>query len=114
MNIRIEAKEGVKLIRPEGQIAGEDEELERLVKAITDQLGAAGGRMVIDLSLVPYVNSSGLAALVRIVSQANVQENRVVLAAATKAVAGLFEITRLNRYFEVAGTVDEALGRLRT
>ena len=97
-------------MRISGDISGDDQNL--LVNRVTDLLGSNGARIVLDLSGVPFINSAGLSDLVRITAQANVQEGRVVLAGASPFVTGLFETTRLNRFFDLSASVDQAVAAL--
>lgn len=93
-----------------GSVVGEDQTLGARVAAAMSQRGA---RAVLDLSGLVFLSSTGLSELINLVAQANVQEQRIILAAAPPFLAGLLETTRLDRFFEQAETVAEALGRLR-
>ena len=76
-------------------------------------LSTPHARIVLDLS-APDLNSAALGDLVRMVGQANVQEARVILAGAPPFIAGLFAATRLDRFFEQAPSVEDAMKRLST
>lgn len=65
-------------------------------------------KVVIDLSKVEFVDSSGLGAIVSILKHV-VREGRLVLCSLQKAVDELMELTRLYRVFETAKDVKEAL-----
>lgn len=67
-------------------------------------------RMVIDLSGVPYMDSSGVASLVKLLSRTRRYGIALALAAMTDRVRSVFEITRLDGVFTVKATVEEALG----
>lgn len=108
MKLTTTVRDGVQLVQPGGDL--DDEAAEQLAAALTDRL-TRGGRILIDLGELTHINSAGLAALVNVTAQANVQECRVILARPTAAVAGVLEITRLSRFFEIAPSVDEALAR---
>lgn len=110
MNIETENHEGVKVLRLTGELAGG--EGNPLVDAVTDLLSNRGARVVLDLSGVHYMNSAGLGDLVRLVAQANLQEARVVLANLSAYLAGVLEMTKLDRFFEIHATVAEALQAL--
>lgn len=68
-------------------------------------------RVVVDLSGVPYMDSSGIASLVKLLSRARRQDTAVVLAALNDRTRGLLEITRLDTVFEIRPTVKEALAQ---
>ncbi len=68
------------------------------------------GRIIVDLSGVPYMDSSGLASLVKLLSRSRKKGIPVSLAGLTERVRSLFEITRLEKIFETYQSVAEALG----
>ncbi len=110
MTIDIHDHNGVHIVRLMGEL-GEDS---GIVDAVTNLLERRGARVLIDMSGVPFINSTGLGDLVRLTAQANVQEGRVVLAHLTPFVAGVMETTQLSRFFETCPTSEEALARLGT
>lgn len=66
-------------------------------------------RLVVDLDQVEYMDSSGLATLVEAMKTINNQEGRLVLCNMRPRVRAIFEIARLDRYFSIADSVDEAV-----
>lgn len=69
---------------------------------------AAGDRVVMDLSGVTFLDSSGLGALVA--SQRFLREGqRLELAALTPAVARVFRLTRMDTVFVIHGGIADAL-----
>jgi anti-anti-sigma factor len=73
-----------------------------------------GSAMVIDLTGMPTVDSSGLSQLIGLATHARLSESRVVLFGPTAFVAGLFELTRLNTWFDIAADEAGAVAMLRT
>jgi anti-sigma B factor antagonist len=65
-------------------------------------------RVVVDLGAVAYMDSSGVASLVKLLSSAKRQGTEVRLAALTPRVRSIFEITRLETVFDIRATVAEA------
>ena len=111
MNIEIESRADVKVVTLNGELTGEEEGAE-LVLTVDDALAKRGARAVIDMSQVAYISSTGISALVRIVAKANTQEQRVVFASPAPLVAGVLETTRLDKFFEIFPSVDEAVGAI--
>ncbi len=66
-------------------------------------------RLVVDLSAVRFIDSSGLGALLSGYKNANLHRASLVLAGLQARVQAMFELTRLNRVFEIYRDVDEAL-----
>lgn len=111
MEIQIDDYEGVKVVRVKGRVQDEGEQ--SFSRAVGSLIQGRGTRIVLDLSQVEMLNSSGLGDWVRLTAQVNTQEGRVILANPSAFVAGVLETTRLDRFFEICSSVDEAVARLR-
>lgn len=68
-----------------------------------------GGRLVIDLSAVPYMDSSGLATIIESMQAARRQSFKLILCGLTPRVRAIFEIAKLHTVFTIKGTLAEAL-----
>jgi anti-anti-sigma factor len=66
-------------------------------------------RVVINLQNVGFMDSSGVASLVKLLSRAKKAGVDLVLAGMQDRVAGIFEITRVNTLFDIRDTEEEAL-----
>ena len=66
-------------------------------------------RIVVDLSQVPYMDSSGVASLVKLLSRARKIGASLHLVAMNDRVRSIFEITRLDKVFDIRKTQQEAL-----
>ena len=65
--------------------------------------------MVVDLSVVRFMDSSGLGALVSALKKID-GRHPIKLAAAQPAVMDLFHLTSMDKLFTISPTVDEAVG----
>lgn len=110
MEITLNQRAGVDIASLDGEFR--DSAADELSGMIGGLLAENGRRIVLDLSRVTYLNSTGLSALVTLAAKINLGESRLVLAAPTPFVANVLELTKLSRFFEVAKSVDEAVGRL--
>jgi anti-anti-sigma factor len=70
---------------------------------------AAGGPLVVDLSAVTFVDSSGLRELLRARMECERLGGRLVLAGVPPVVERLFDLTGTAAMFEIAPTLDAAL-----
>lgn len=78
---------------------------DRVLKALEE-----GGRaLVIDLSQVKFIDSSGLGALLSGFKNANLRASGFALAGLQPRVKSMFELTRLHRIFEIYPGLEEAL-----
>ena len=66
-------------------------------------------RIVINLADVPYMDSSGVASLVKLLSRVRKGGLSLHLIGLGDRVRGVFEITRLDKVFDIHGTEAEAL-----
>jgi anti-sigma B factor antagonist len=66
-------------------------------------------RIVMNLKDVPYMDSSGVATLVKLLSKTRKSGATLALTAMTERVRSVFEITRLDGIFEVYATEKEAM-----
>ena len=65
--------------------------------------------IVVDLSAVGYMDSSGVASLVKLLARVRRDGVRLKLACMTARVRSVFEITRLDTVFEIFASQEEAL-----
>ena len=107
MELTLEKRDGFVLARTRGVIGTDSGAAFR--EHLHPIVGDHGARVVVDLSGSERINSDGLAQLVRLVSDANTRGSQLVFAAPTPFVANVFSITRLDTFFRVVGTVEEAM-----
>lgn len=78
-------------------------------KSLLDVLDKGPLRIIVNLSGVPYMDSSGVAALVKLLSRTRKCGAQLCLVGLTKRVQSLFEITRLDVVFTICTTEKDAL-----
>ena len=66
-------------------------------------------RLVVDLSGVPYMDSSGVATLVEALQMARRNRSKLVLCCLQDRVRSIFEIARLEMVFRIVPTVPDGL-----
>ncbi len=65
-------------------------------------------RLVIDLTGVEYIDSSGVGTLVELKRRLDRAGARIVLVGLQPRVRSVFEITRLDRFFTIAASLEQA------
>ncbi|MGA3106242.1 MAG: STAS domain-containing protein [Terriglobales bacterium] len=65
-------------------------------------------RIVLDLSSVEFIDSSGLGAILSVLKRLG-KDGELVVCGITPPVASMFKLTRMDRVFPVHETVEEAL-----
>ena len=78
-------------------------------KAFDKLISKKAPKIVINLSKVSYVDSSGLATLVEILKNMKAYGGKMRLTNLSSKVKSLFEITKLDRLFEILPEEEEAV-----
>ena len=66
-------------------------------------------QLIVDLSRVTYIDSSGLAALIQGMQNAEEYGGKFALAGLQETIRTIFEIARLDQVFQIFPDVDAAL-----
>lgn len=85
-------------------------------KQVESQLIAAiraGGQLVVNLGKVHFIDSTGIAVLVKGLKRQRQQAGDLVLCELQQPVRIIFELTRLDKMFTIYPTEHEALQALR-
>lgn len=109
MNLQIDDKGGavLMLVQEERLDAHNSGELKtQMLKLFED----GKSNLVVDLSDVRFVDSSGLGALVSGFKNASSRNGSLKLSGLQMQVKSMFELTRLHRVFEIYNDAEEALG----
>jgi anti-sigma B factor antagonist len=81
----------------------------RAFKEAVKPLLTQDARLVLDLSRVEFIDSTGLGALVSCLRQAHASGGEIKLTGLTKSARALFELVRMHRVFEIFNSSDEAI-----
>jgi anti-sigma B factor antagonist len=80
-------------------------ELKRDIGPVLD----ANKKVVLDLSRLRFVDSSGLGAMLSCLRQLTGRGGDLRLSGMSKPVRALFELVRMHRIFDIYGTKEEAI-----
>ena len=109
MELTVEQQDGYVMATTAGPI--DETASDHFRENVHPLIGQGNIKLVVDLSGSPRINSSGIAGLVRLVTDANTNGGKVILAAPTSFVMNVFEVSKLNRFFDIADSVADAAGR---
>jgi anti-sigma B factor antagonist len=76
--------------------------------ALVEVAGNRPKRLMLDLSGVPYMDSSGVGTLVEVFRRVTAYKGKMVLFGLNPRVRSVFEITKLDRFFTICQTEEEA------
>jgi len=79
-----------------------------LREKLTELTAKQASKILVNLGGVDYMDSSGIATFVEAFQKAKRYQGRLILAALTPTVRGVFEIAKLDSIFEISSTVAEA------
>ena len=107
MAVRIDSKTNLTVCHIDGEI---DINSSPTIKKSFDKLiSQKTPKIVINLSKVTYVDSSGLATLVEILKNMRSYGGRMRLACMSPKIKSLFEITKLEKLFEILADEETAI-----
>jgi len=107
MAVRIDPKQGLTVCHIDGEI---DINSSPIIKKSFDKLiSQKTSKIVINLSRVTYVDSSGLATLVEILKNMRSYNGKMRLACMSPKIKSLFEITKLEKLFEILADEETAI-----
>lgn len=107
MPLKIENKNGLTVCGIEGEI--DINSSPDIKKAFDKLISKKEPKIIINFSKVTYVDSSGLATLVEVLKNMRTYGGRLKLTNLSPKIKGLFEITKLEKLFEILGDVEEAI-----
>jgi anti-sigma B factor antagonist len=84
----------------------------QLERRVLEALGRGASQLVIDLSEVSFIDSTTIGILMRTRKRLAPLRGRLLVVCSDHNILRLFEITALDRMFEIYRTRDEALERV--
>jgi anti-sigma B factor antagonist len=84
----------------------------RFRQALDAIIDAGEGTLVLDLSAVEFIDSTGLSVLLNGLRLVNQRHGRMALVCSNPTVLRLFQITSLDSTFEIYADRAEAIGRV--
>ncbi len=108
LELSVSKVESITVVTLKGTIiAGNDKEL--LMSKADELLNAGETRIIFDLGLVNYVDSTGIGALVHIHTAAERKGAAVKLLNLTKRIHDVLQITRLSSVFGIFSDLQKAI-----
>lgn len=109
MDIRIESKEVECL--PVLEVSGEVDvyTAPKLKSRILDKIDAGQYQIVIDLTKVDFIDSSGLGVLVGGLKRVGPHKGKIILVINRSNIMKIFKITGLDKVFEIFEDLNEAV-----
>jgi len=77
--------------------------------ALVDVANGRPKRLVLNMSEVGYMDSSGVGTLVELLRRVNGYKGKLALVNLSQRVKSVFEITKLDKFFSIYATEEQAL-----
>jgi anti-sigma B factor antagonist len=107
MLVRTENKDSLTVCHVDGEI--DINTAPEIKKAFDKLISKKEPKIVVNFSRVTYVDSSGLATLVEILKNMRSYGGKMRLANMSPKIKSLFEITKLEKLFDIAASEEEAI-----
>jgi anti-sigma B factor antagonist len=82
----------------------------RLRQAIVDIVDGGAQRLVVDMEKVDFLDSTGLGVMVEGLKRMKGRDGTLSVVATQDKIVKIFDITGLNKSFDIFHSVDEAVG----
>ena len=113
MDVSSRAIADVLLVQVTGRIDfANSKEFENALMPKLAAISPGRGKVLLDLSGLTYISSSGLRVLMLASKQIRSVEGEIAVAALQPMLVEIFEISRFDKVFKVYGTISEALETL--
>ncbi|MCF8240532.1 MAG: STAS domain-containing protein [Melioribacteraceae bacterium] len=109
MNLTVIENRKIPIIKIEGKMLG-GPETKDFYSLLQQMIMEQNKNVVVDLSGVKYVNSSGIGMLVRGFTTIKEAGGEMKLASLPSKVKGVLSISKLHSVFDIKNTADEAVG----
>ena len=110
MEIQVDSSGSFPVAKITGELSGT--EVERFTDELHEFVAGQGATLAADLSSLDLIDSQGLAALMNLVTRARLSGGKVVLVKPSAFVKGIFHVTRLDTWFDICDSLEEAEKRL--
>ncbi|MBI4365418.1 MAG: STAS domain-containing protein [Deltaproteobacteria bacterium] len=111
MEILVERTANVAVLRCHGSLDAESVGVFRKTTQTLCQQGV--DRFVVDGGALTFIDSMGLGALISLLRRVRGSDGEVKVSALTPDVRSIFEITRLNRLFDICATAAQACQKFK-
>ena len=111
LDYKITEENNLQVLILSGELIDKNQAID-LIKSIDELLIEGKNKLIIDLSDLKYMNSSGLNVLIQLLTKTRTNGGESVIFNVSKKVNDLLVITKLNTLFKVADSKESAIKML--
>ena len=105
--------DGILVLSLKGKVL-EDKILKDLLKSIEAALPKSKGKIILNLSELDYVNSTGINFFIKVLTKARIHGGDVVFYGITGSVKTIVHISKMDEVFTIVESQEEALSIFKT
>ncbi|MBK6540735.1 MAG: STAS domain-containing protein [Flavobacteriales bacterium] len=91
----------------------DQQQADKLMSALEEGLSQGRKNVVLDMSQLQYMNSTGLNILINVLTRTRNAGGDAIISGLSPSVRQLFVVTKLDSVFTITSGVDEALAKLQ-
>lgn len=111
MSIKIKYEESYVIVLPDEEI--EVYNISEIKEVLFDIIEKGNRYLVMDMSKVEYIDSSGLGVLVSVLKKVKHAEGKLVLVSPKSSVKQILNLTNLDKVFNIQDTLQNAIEEVR-
>jgi anti-sigma B factor antagonist len=111
MSIRIKYEEDYVIVLPDEEI--EVYNISEIKEVLFDIIEKGNRRLIMDMSRVEYIDSSGLGVLVSVLKKVKHAEGKLVLISPKSSVKQILSLTNLDKVFNIQDNLENAVEAVR-
>lgn len=113
LNTEIAIIDGILLVSLKGKVL-EDSILKELLKKIETELNKSKGKIILNLSELDYINSTGINFFIKVLTKARIHGGDLVFYGITGSVKTIVHISKMDEVFTIVDTKEEAITNFKT
>lgn len=111
-DIAVAEEQGCKVFHLKGRLM-DQQQADRLMATLDEELGKGHSSVILNMSELQYMNSTGLNILINVLTRTRNAGGDTLIAGVSTSVRQLFLVTKLDSVFVITPGVAEAVAKLR-
>lgn len=110
-DLQIDPTDTCPIFKLQGRLM-DQQQADRLLSSLEEGLAGGQHNVVLDMSDLQYMNSTGLNILINVLTRTRNAGGDTLIAGVSNSVRQLFLVTKLDTVFTMTATIDEAVAKL--
>ena len=111
-DLQVTAQDGVHVFQLIGRLM-DQQQADRLMSTLDEELSGGGPNVVLDLSKLQYMNSTGLNILINVLTRTRNAGGDTLIAGVSQSVRQLLLVTKLDSVFTITDDVAQAVNKVK-